>query len=245
MLYVIIGRAREDSDIADRTARRLEWEYPEGVNVVSEYWLQRENPRIISIVEADDDSVVDAFTADWVDHFEFTVDHAITAEQGLDLIRERYACKGRLEALLRGQKVSYETQHHPVAYTAQEVAASEHVSGELVVKVVMVLADGELVMTAVPAPYHLNLDRLRTVLSAQEVRLATEDEFAGTFPDCEIGAMPPFGYLYGVPLYADASLTEDESIYFNAGTHTDTMSMRYDDYARIVQPSVADFAEHD
>ena len=245
MLFVIIGQAKEDSDVADRTARRLEWEYPENVNVISEYWLQRERPRILTIVEADDAVVVDAFTADWEDHFDFTVDHAMTAEQGLDVIRERYACKGRLEALLREQKVSYGIQHHPVAFTAQEVAASEHVSGELVVKVVMVLADSELVMTAVPAPYHLNLDRLRSALSAQDVRLATEDEFAGTFPDCEIGAMPPFGDLYGVPLYVDSSLTDDESIYFNAGTHTDTMSMRYADYARIAQPSVADFAEHD
>jgi Ala-tRNA(Pro) deacylase len=90
----------------------------------------------------------------------------------------------------------------------------------------------------------VSLDRARLALGAQEVRLAEEAEFADAFPDCEVGAMPPFGNLYDVPVYVDSSLTEDEVIYFEAGTHTDTMSVGYADFDRLVQPTVADFAEH-
>jgi Ala-tRNA(Pro) deacylase len=124
------------------------------------------------------------------------------------------------------------------------VAASEHVPGRMVAKVVMVMVDDHLVELALPAPYQVNLDRARLALGAQEVRLAEEAEFADAFPDCEVGAMPPFGNLYDVPVYVDSSLTEDEVIYFEAGTHTDTMSVGYADFDRLVQPTVADFAEH-
>jgi Ala-tRNA(Pro) deacylase len=154
------------------------------------------------------------------------------------------ACKDRLEAYLREHRVKYETQHHPPAYTSQEVAASEHVPGRMVAKVVMVMVDGHLVELALPAPYRVSLDRARLALGAEEVRLAEEAEFADAFPDCEVGAMPPFGNLYDVPVYVDSSLTEDEVIYFEAGTHTDTMSVGYADFDRLVQPTVADFAEH-
>lgn len=151
-------------------------------------------------------------------------------------------CKDRLETYLREHEVKYETQHHPPAYTAQEVAASEHVPGRMVAKVVMVMVDDHLVELALPAPYQVSLDKARLALGGDEIRLAAESEFADAFPDCEVGAMPPFGNLYDVPVYVDSSLTEDEVIYFEAGTHTDTMSVDYADFDRLVHPTVADFA---
>ncbi len=105
-------------------------------------------------------------------------------------------CKERLEEYLRVHKVPFETQNHPQAYTAQAVAAEEHVSGNLLAKVVMVMADDKLAMLALPAPYKVNLTKAAAVLGAREARLAHEEEFSDTFADCETGAMPPFGNLY-------------------------------------------------
>ena len=152
-------------------------------------------------------------------------------------------CRERLEGYLRENGVTFQVQHHAVAYTAQEVAASEHVPGKMLAKVVMVLADGELVMMALPAPYMVDVDRAAQILG-KETRLAEEDEFARTFPDCEVGAMPPFGNLYDVPLYVDESLAEDETIVFQAGTHTDTISVSYADFERLAEPTIAGFAHH-
>jgi Ala-tRNA(Pro) deacylase len=151
-------------------------------------------------------------------------------------------CKDRLEAHLRDSKVSFQVQHHPLLYTAQEIAASEHVPGKMLAKVVMVLADDKMVMLALPAPYRVDLEKTRILLRAKEVRLAQEGEFASAFPDCEVGAMPPFGNLYDLPVYVDTTLAEDETIVCQAGTHTDTLSLKYADYERLVKPTVADFA---
>lgn len=151
-------------------------------------------------------------------------------------------CRERLEAYLRARQVPFQVQHHPVAYTAQQVAASEHIPGRMVAKVVMVVADGRLVLLTLPAPARVDLARVAAMLGAREVRLAHEEEFAAAFPDCEVGAMPPFGNLYDLPVYADPSLAENQTIVFAAGTHTDTMSMAYSDFTRLVQPVVAPFA---
>lgn len=153
-------------------------------------------------------------------------------------------CKEDVEAYLRENKVPFEVQHHAVAYTAQEVAASEHVPGRMLAKVVMLLGDGKLSMFVLPAPARVDLEKAAAVLGAREVRLAHEDEFADRFPGCEVGAMPPFGKLYDLPLYVDKSLAEDETIVFEAGTHTDTMSMKYADFERVAKPTVAEFARH-
>lgn len=153
-------------------------------------------------------------------------------------------CKERLEAYLRDNKVPFQVQHHPVAYTAQEIAASEHVPGKMLAKVVMAFADGEMVMLALPAPYRVDLAKAGAVLGAKEVRLAHEEEFAAAFADCEVGAMPPFGNLYDLPVYVDKALAEDETIVFQAGTHTDTISMKYADFQRLAKPTVAEFAHH-
>jgi Ala-tRNA(Pro) deacylase len=151
-------------------------------------------------------------------------------------------CKDRLEGYLRENRVPFEAQHHPRAVSAQEVAASEHVPGKMLVKTVMVLAGGKLTMLALPATYQVDLEKAAAALGAGEVRLAEEEEFEGSFPDCEVGAMPPFGNLYGVPVYAEEALAEDETIVFRAGTHTDTMSVKYADFERLVEPTVCEFA---
>jgi Ala-tRNA(Pro) deacylase len=151
-------------------------------------------------------------------------------------------CRDRLEEYLRENRVPFEAQHHPRAVTAQEVAASEHLPGKLLAKTVMVLADGEMVMLALPAPYQVDLERAAAALGVKEVRLAEEEEFEETFPDCEVGAMPPFGNLYGVPVYVDETLAEDETIVFRSGTHTETMSVSYADFERLAEPAIAEFA---
>ena len=114
----------------------------------------------------------------------------------------------------------------------------------MLAKVVMLSADGRLCMFVLPAPAKVDLEKAAGVVSAKEARLAHEDEFADRFPGCEVGAMPPFGNLYDVPLYVDKSLAQDETIVFEAGTHTDTMSMKYADFERLAKPTVAEFARH-
>lgn len=153
-------------------------------------------------------------------------------------------CKDRLEKHLRKNNVSFQVQHHPLAYTAQEIAASEHVPGKMLAKVVIVLADDEMVMLALPAPYQVDLEKVGIVLGAKEARLAQEGAFAAAFPDCEVGATPPFGNLYDLPVYVDTTLAEDETIICQAGTHTDTLSLKYADYERLVKPTVADFVHY-
>jgi Ala-tRNA(Pro) deacylase len=152
------------------------------------------------------------------------------------------SCKQRLEQYLREQGVAYEFQHHPLAYTARGVAASEHVPPMEVAKAVIVMADGRLAMVVLPASHELQIAELARGLGAREARLAEELEFGPMFPDCEVGAMPPFGNLYGLPVYMDESLGEDESIVFQAGTHTDTVRIRYPDLVRLVNPVVVNVA---
>jgi len=153
-------------------------------------------------------------------------------------------CKERLETYLREQQVPFDVQHHRVAYAAQDVAAIEHIPNELMVKVVLVFADGALTMLALPASHRVDLAHLGAAIGAKEVALAGERELAAAFTDCEVGAMPPFGNLYGIRVYVDRLLTQEKRIVFQAGTHTDTISMAYADYARLAQPKVANFARH-
>ncbi len=152
------------------------------------------------------------------------------------------SCKEDLEAYLREEGVPFETQHHPVAYTAQEIAAAEHIPGKTLVKVVMAFADDQMVMLALPALYRVDLTKAAAALSAREVRLARENEFARAIPGCDVGAMPPFGNLYGLSVYIDRSLAENDTIVCQAGTHTDTISLRYGDFERLVKPTVVDVA---
>lgn len=142
---------------------------------------------------------------------------------------------------LKENKVDYEILHHPEAVTAQRIAQAEHVKGRRHAKVVMVKSGDEHLMTALPADHQIDLKKLRKILG-KAVSLDTEGEFKFLFPDCAVGAMPPLGNLYGVPTYVDKSLSQEEYIVFEAGTHTDAIKLSYRDYEKVVKPQVADFA---
>jgi len=145
----------------------------------------------------------------------------------------------KLKDFLDASGVRYEVRSHPPAFTAQEVAAAEHIPGREMAKVVMIRDRNGYLMAVLPAPLHVDLRRLEQAAGRRGLRLATEAQFAGLFPGCEPGAMPPFGNLYGLPVWVDDSLARDEEIAFNAGTHAETVHMRYADFARLVQPTVA------
>jgi len=144
----------------------------------------------------------------------------------------------KLREFLDSHNVKYMVISHSLAYTAQGIAALVHVSGKKLAKTVIVKIDGVLAMAVVPASLHVDLDKLKTLTGAQIVELASEREFKDAFPDCETGAMPPFGNLYDMPVYADSSLAEHEEITFSAGTHRELMRMSWNDMAAIVNPTV-------
>lgn len=147
----------------------------------------------------------------------------------------------RLQDYLDSHHVHYEVLDHQEAYTAPEIAHTLHVSGKMLAKVVMIKADERCVMAVLPSNWKIDFDRLKEALESSHVRLATEDEFKGLFPDCDIGTMPPFGNLYGVDVYVDQSLTEDDAIVFQAGTHFGAIKLGYEDFANLVHPKVAEF----
>lgn len=149
---------------------------------------------------------------------------------------------GRLRDFLAKNSVPHTILAHPTAYTAQTIAALTHTAGRELAKTVMVSVDGALAMAVLPATRHVDLKALKHALGATDVRLATELEFAAQFPDCEVGAMPPFGNLYGVPVYVEESLTKDDEIAFNAGSHKEVVKLSYTDFARLVSPRVLRFA---
>jgi Ala-tRNA(Pro) deacylase len=147
-----------------------------------------------------------------------------------------------MEKYLRENGVGFEVKTHEQAFTMQEVAAALHVPGNQVAKVVIVCADKEKVMLVLPAPYRMNVDLVRDLVGAKKIRLAKEEEFADLFPDCATGAMPPFGNLYGVPVYVDRSMAEEPDMVFRIGTHRETMKIAYADFVRLAQPVVGDFS---
>lgn len=149
----------------------------------------------------------------------------------------------RLKSFLDEKGIKYTLLTHSPAYTAQESAATLHVPGKELAKSVVVKCDGKLALAVLPASYRVNAKLLAEAAGAKKVELAGENEFSTTFPDCELGAMPPFGNLYGLPVYVDEVLAQDEEIVFNAGTHRDAVRMRYQDFAQLVTPGMARFAE--
>ncbi len=144
----------------------------------------------------------------------------------------------KLRDFLDSNHVHYELLSHPVTFTSQELAAVEHVRGRELAKVVVLRCSSGFMMAVLPAPYHVDLQRARTTTGEQDLRLASEQEFVSLFPNCEPGAMPPFGNLYNLPVWVDESLTRDEDIVFNAGTHSQAIRMKYSDFARLAQPKV-------
>ena len=146
-----------------------------------------------------------------------------------------------LQAYLDREWVHYDVLPHPEAFRALAIAQTLHTPEKEMAKVVIVKVRERFMLTVLPASWNVDLHRLRTVLATPQVRLATEDEIRDLFPDCELGAMPPFGNLYGLDVYVDQSLTDDEEIVFQAGTHSEAIRMRYWDFAGLVFPVVAEF----
>ena len=150
----------------------------------------------------------------------------------------------RLREYLDSHQVKYLVLSHSQAYTAQGVAALAHVSGKKLAKTVIVKLDGKLAMAVVPASSHVDLDRLRTLTGGRAVEIAAECDFQNAFTDCELGAIPPFGILYDMPVYADAALAEQEEITFSAGTHRELVRMKWGDMLRLIKPTVAELTYH-
>jgi Ala-tRNA(Pro) deacylase len=143
----------------------------------------------------------------------------------------------RLIDCLDENKVLYEILRHPEAITAQRIAEAEHVKGRHHAKVVMLKSGGQHLMAVLPAEHLIDLEKLATFVG-KDVSLENEQEFESLFPDCAVGAMPPFGNLYGVPTYVDKSLAKEDYIVFEAGTHTEAIKLSYHDYEKIVKPQI-------
>lgn len=140
--------------------------------------------------------------------------------------------------------IAYRLSRHDTTFTAQDLAAAEHIPGRKVIKPVIVKADGQFVMCALPASHRVDLDTLRNQLQADEVQLADESEMARIFCECELGAEPPIGKMFGMPTFMDESLFADDRVTFQAGTHQDAVTMTLADYRKVAQPEVAYFGKH-
>ncbi len=147
----------------------------------------------------------------------------------------------KMKEFLDRENVKYVTVTHSPAYTAQEVAQSAHIKGKDLAKTVIVQLDGQMAMAVLPANRKIVLQDLREVTGSDQVKFASEDEFKARFPDCETGAMPPFGNLYGMDVYLAESLTQNEEIAFNAGSHTEVVKLAFRDFERLVRPKVVSF----
>jgi Ala-tRNA(Pro) deacylase len=147
----------------------------------------------------------------------------------------------KLKDFLDREKIKYVSIVHSPAYTAQEVAASAHITGRELAKTVIVELDGKMAMAVLPANRKIVLQELREVTGCDEVKFASEEEFREKFPECETGAMPPFGNLYGMEVFASPELAENDQIAFNAGSHTEVIKLSFRDFDRLVHPRVMSF----
>ncbi len=148
----------------------------------------------------------------------------------------------KLKDFLEWEGVKYVTISHSPAFTAQEIAASAHVPGRELAKTVMVKLDGTMAMAVLRSTDRVDWELLKGAAGAATAELASEAEFEGIFPGCELGAMPPFGNLWDMQVFADTRLTEDDEIAFNAGSHTELVRLAYADFARLVKPKVLGLA---
>jgi Ala-tRNA(Pro) deacylase len=148
----------------------------------------------------------------------------------------------RLKQYLDDHHVKYVTIQHSPAYTAQEIAASAHIPGRLLAKTVMVKLDWAMAMVVIPASQRVDFNLLKRASGARLAELATEQEFRDMFPECEPGAMPPFGNLYGMPVFASVGLGREREITFNAGSHRELIRLTYEDFIRLVKPTLAPLA---
>ncbi len=151
----------------------------------------------------------------------------------------------KLKEYLDSNKVKYVTMKHSAAYTAQEIAAQAHIPGKQLAKTVMIKVDGKMAMAVLPASYKVDLKLLKKATKAKKVELASEKEFKGLFPECEVGAMSPFGNLYEMDVFVSESLAEDNTIAFNAGSHTELIKLDYTDFEKLVKPVVLKYSVKD
>ncbi len=147
----------------------------------------------------------------------------------------------KLKEFLDSHKIEYVTINHSLAYTAQRIAAAAHIPGKAIAKTVMLKADGKMKMAVLPASCKINLELLKEGVKAKSLEIATEKEFKDLFPDCEVGAMPPFGNLYDMEVFAAEKLTEDDEIAFNAGSHRELIKLSYKDFEKLVKPKIVKF----
>lgn len=147
----------------------------------------------------------------------------------------------KLKTFLETNNIKYNTLNHSQAFTMQEIAESAHISGKELAKTVMIKIDGTMAMAVLPASSSIDFDRLKKATGGRRVELAREEEFENLFPECETGAMPPFGNLYGMEVFVDERLSEDEEIAFNAGSHTELIKLAYRDFEKMVHPRKAQF----
>ena len=148
----------------------------------------------------------------------------------------------KLKAFLDENDVKYVTVKHSSAYTSQEIASSVHVSGKEFAKTVIIKINEELAMAVLPATYQIDFKLLAHAFGTKKVTLATEAEFMYHFPDCEVGAMPPFGHLYNMEVYVAEVMRKNKEIIFNAGSHTELIRMKYEDFERLVRPKILKFS---
>lgn len=144
----------------------------------------------------------------------------------------------QLKSFLDNNHVKYRIISHSPEYTAQEIAASAHIPGKELAKTVIVKVDGEFAMAVLPASMHVSLASLKSAAGVGDTELASEDEFESLFPDCELGAMPPFGNLYDMPVFVAKQLAEDDEIAFNAGSHTELVQLAFSDFDKLVHPKI-------
>ena len=155
--------------------------------------------------------------------------------------RRTVAIPTTIERFLTTNHVPYEVLPHARRHTALEEAAVTHIPSRMWAKTVACFADGDPILAVLPADSVIDVDRLRTVTGARILRFASESELSPLYPDCEVGAMPPLGTLYGQRVFVDRDLADDEEVVFNGGSHTDAIKVKYDDFARVVHPSVGAF----
>ncbi|MBN2485460.1 MAG: YbaK/EbsC family protein [Bacteroidales bacterium] len=148
----------------------------------------------------------------------------------------------RIKEYLNSHRINYSVIPHSKAFTSQEIAASAHISGNEFAKTVMIKVDGQLAMAVLPASYKINFRILSDIVGSKNVELASEEEFRFRFPDCEVGAMPPFGNLWNMNVYVSERLAYNNDIVFNAGLHTELIRMAYSDFEQLVRPRVVNYS---
>jgi len=158
------------------------------------------------------------------------------------IIKEGFMPSKKLKSFLDENKIKYVSIQHSSAYTAQEIAAIAHIPGKDLAKTVIIKIDGKMAMAVLPASFKVSFENLKDTLGVKEARLAYEQEFIDKFPDCEVGAMPPFGNIYGMEVFVAESLAEDEEIAFNACSHTELIKMTFADFEKLVKPKRIKFS---